>query len=99
MSKEELIDKYRHLVSGMILDGLQPRQGQELSVWVRDILAKTDRVLANIAHDALGLPPTPTPPTLTERHRNGTPQPPSTSNPPTSDLLNVPLPIKKGPKP
>ncbi len=91
LAAAQLMEKYRHTLTGMVLDGSRFRSIEDYAAWVREIIAKVDRMLLMISHDALGLPPPGPPPTMVERFKEVAM---NTSLVPTSNG-NVPLPQKK----
>lgn len=52
LTREEFIEKWRHEVGGMILDGATLQAtGAELGLFVRNILRKVDQRLGQMHHD------------------------------------------------
>ena len=51
MNRDALIQKYKHQIGGMILDGLTNRDSAAKSVWVGQIMAKVEAVLSAIHSD------------------------------------------------
>jgi hypothetical protein len=51
MSREQLFNKYKHVIAGMILDGMTHRTGAEKSLFIAQIFAKIESILAQIHQD------------------------------------------------
>jgi hypothetical protein len=52
MTRQEFVERFRHEISGMVLDAIKPRDGAELAVFVRNIMRKVDAVVGQ-QYDAL----------------------------------------------
>lgn len=53
MTREQLIQKHRHEIGGMVLDAaMKARAGAELSLFLRGVYAKIDAILGQAHHDA-----------------------------------------------
>lgn len=57
MTRQEVIQKYRHELGGIVLDAMQHRSGAEAALFARTILARVEVILGN-ALDAY-VPPKP----------------------------------------
>ena len=53
MERDAFVEKYHHLIAGMILDAATARRdGANLSVWLRLVMGKVDSLLTQAHHDA-----------------------------------------------
>lgn len=53
MKKDAFVEKYHHLIAGMILDAATAqRSGTDLSLWLRLVMSKVDSMLNQAHHDA-----------------------------------------------
>lgn len=51
MTRDALIQKYKHQLGGMVLDGLTHRDNAAKSLWVAQIMVKVEAVLSAIHSD------------------------------------------------
>lgn len=57
MNKQDFIDKWKHEIAGLILDGATSgRSGADLALWLRGVMKKVDARLGDM-HDSLKPPP------------------------------------------
>jgi hypothetical protein len=49
MSRQDFVNRYKHELAGFVVDAIAtPRQGPELSLWLRSMMARIDAKLGAI---------------------------------------------------